>query len=132
MTTLLEFNINSSPSSTSYYQEETIDFSFDNDAQLAIGEPVGSNSAINGCPTIPSVDGSMYLMGFGFVYANLKQTMPIGLQSNEFFDLDMDFRTEQNTSGLMFFNYDIDNDLFVLVRLVDARRIEINFKCRVR
>ena len=132
LTALMGFTIVDTFSSyLSYKQPETVDFSFE-DAEYSKGEPQGSNAAVYGCPLPENLDSSVYLIGYGYLYANLKQTMPIALQSNQYFSLSIDFKTQQTTQSILFFNYDIDDDLFVLVRIIDPKSIEINLKCRIR
>lgn len=111
---------------------ELATFAFVQDAEYSEGEPQGSNAAVYGCPLASNLDASIYLMGFGYLYTNVKQTMPLALQSNQFFTLTMDFRTQQTTEGILFYNYDIDDDLFMLVRMKNSQNIEICLKCRVR
>ena len=57
--------------------------------------------------------------------------MPLQFQTNSFLIIDFNFRTEFS-QGLLFFNYDLDNDQFIFVRLLDMNILQVNFKCRVR
>lgn len=134
LTTLMEFTmVDSYEGNTAHTNPTLLPFAFEEDAEYSEGEPQGSNT-VYGCPVSQQslLDPSIYLMGFGYLYANVKQTMPLSLQSNQYFTLDIDFRTQQTTPGILFFNFDIEDDVFILVRMQDSRRIEICLKCRVR
>jgi hypothetical protein len=124
--TLLEIdNVNYLTSNATFVNKQTADFDFDRDAESSAGEPVKSNT-IHGCPLDLESEASMiYLMGFGYFFVNARQTMPIEFQTNKFLIIDFNFRTEFS-QGLLLFNYDIDNDQFMFIRLLDRNVLEVS------
>ena len=117
-------------SNSTFPKLSVVNMDFDK-AVYAPGESQGSNT-IYGCPVnLETANNTIYLLSFGFLYVNLRQTMPIIYQTNKYLSIDLDLRTEWS-QGLIFFNFDIDNDQFVLVRLLDSDFIEINFRTRVK
>jgi hypothetical protein len=125
--------LNSSNSDAS--MSKKIDFDFLNNAEYSPGESKSSNTIL-GCPldlelSANETTSMLYMMGLGYFYINLRQTLPVAFQTNQFIILDFSFRTEFS-QGLLFFNYDIDNDQFMYVRLLSEDRMEFNFKSRVR
>ncbi len=127
VTTILEINdINLTNSTVS--KTKTLDFDFDK-AQVANGEPENSNT-IYGCPLDLESNGALNLLGFGYLYADLKQTMPRQFQTQNYLIIDFELRTEWN-QGVIFFNFDYDNNQYVLVQLKEPNLIQIYFKSRV-
>lgn len=107
-----------------------VDFNF-SDAEQAPGESLNSNT-IYGCPiNLDTQSRPVHLLGFGYLFANLKQTMPISLQTNKLITVEFDFRTEWS-NGFLYFNYDLDNEQFVIVRILNSTQIEVDLKTRVR
>lgn len=113
-----------------------VDFDFDEDAQVSPGEPMYTNT-IHGCPVEGSLETGlasqsiMYFLGFGYVSIDIRQSMAIEYQTDQYLDIDLDLRT-QYSQGLLYFNYDTENDQFVLIRLSGTDQLEVNFKCRLR
>ncbi len=125
LSTLLEIDdINFLTSNSTSVNKQVVDFDFDRDAESSAGEPVRSNT-IHGCPLdLDSEPSMLYLMGFGYFFINARQTMPIEFQTNRFLIIDFNFRTEFS-QGLLLFNYDIDNDQFMFIRLFEGNIIEV-------
>lgn len=111
--------------------ESRFDFMNHGDYEVANGEPKGSN-AVYGCPlNLDSDNDTFNILGFGFLFINLKQTFPITYQTNRFLIIDFDFRTEWN-NGILFLNFDYENDQYIIVNLVEKHFIRVTFHCRVK
>ena len=116
---------------TSMPRVSSVDFDFQKDAILAPGEPIGAN-LIDGCPIdLETANNTVHFLGYGFLFVNLRQTMPVVYQTNKYFTVDIDFRTEWS-DGILFLNYGIDNNQMLLIRLLDANYIEIDLRSRVQ
>ncbi|CAF0916506.1 unnamed protein product, partial [Brachionus calyciflorus] len=130
MSTVIQFDtIKSNLNSTIPLAQEK-DFDF-REAEASIGEPYNSNT-IYGCPlNLDTESNPVHLLGYGYLYSNIRDTMPTQNQTNQIFSLNMQFRTEWPT-GIIYFNFDIDNEQYLLVRLLDMNRLQVCLKTRVR
>ena len=62
---------------------------------------------------------------------NIGQTIPVIYQTNKYFIVDIDLRTEWS-QGILFFNFDIDNNQLLLIRLISSNHLEISLRSRVK
>ena len=116
---------------TSFPRVSSIDFDFMHDAQLAPGEPIGSNF-IEGCPiNLENTNNTVHFLGFGFLFVNMRQTIPVLYQTNKYFKVNVDLRTEWS-EGILFLNYDIDNNQLLLIRFLNNDYLEVSLRSRVK
>lgn len=130
LSTIVEFDLIkfSSNYSSPISREKTFDFS---EAILSPDEPYNSNT-LYGCPLDLDTDSlPVHVLGFGYIYAKIGAPIPVEDDSRDKFVLNLQYRTEWST-GILFLNFDIENEQYLLVRLLDTNKIEVCFKSRVR
>ena len=125
ISTILE--LSNSNSST---KANLVKFDF-NEAEVSPGEPQESNTQY-GCPiNLESDNNTVQFLGFGYVFAVVSRSMSLIYQSEISVKIEMDLRTEYS-NGLLFFDFDLNTNQYLLVRLVDSNSLEIVYRSTIK
>ena len=108
-----------------------VDLNFKDAVEYSSDESTFSNVNF-GCPVnLETGNGSISFLGFGFLTMNVIQTLPLSLQSSSSFIFQLFLRTEFSM-GLIFFNFDLSNNQYLLLRLVKNNSLQINYKSKIK
>ncbi len=125
ISTILE--LSNSNSST---KANLVKFDF-NEAEVSPGEPQESNTQY-GCPiNLESDNNTVQFLGFGYVFAVVSRSMSLIYQSEISVKIEMDLRTEYS-NGLLFFDFDLNTNQYLLVRLVDSNSLGFVYRGTIK